>query len=97
MKGMKGFMLRVVMRACPAAIRLEYAAEMEEVFAHCLEVESARRKGLSRLLIWPRGIWDVLMFAADVRREWSAPAPTPAGAGGGLFRSMKMRKQDVRA
>jgi putative ABC transport system permease protein len=94
---MKAFVFRVLIRACPAAIRLEYAAEMEEVFAHCLDVESARRKGFSRLLIWPRAIWDVLLFAADVRREWSAPAPTPARAGGGLFRSMKMRKQDVRA
>ena len=92
---MKSFMFRLLMRACPTAIRLEYAGEMEEVFAHCLEVEAARRKGLSRLLIWPRGIWDVLLFAADVRREWSAPAPMTAEPR--FFRSMKMRKQDVRA
>jgi hypothetical protein len=50
---------------------------------------------MSRLLIWPRGIWDVLSFAADARREWSRPAPVTAEPG--FFRSMKMRKQDVRA
>ena len=89
------FMVRLAMLACPAAIRLEYGAEMEEVFFHCVQTESVRRRGLGRLLIWPRGIWDLLIFAADVRREWSGPAPVSAESG--VFRSMKMRKQDVRA
>jgi predicted permease len=96
MTGLKALIFRVAMRACPSSIRLQYAAEMEEVWLHCVHTEAARRSGLSRLLIVPRGIWDLLMFAADVRREWRAPAPTNEGAGRRPFRSMKMRKQDVR-
>ena len=97
---MKEFVFRVAIRACPAALRLEYAAEMEEVFFHCVRTERARRRGLSRLLIWPRGIWDLLVFAADVRREWPGPEPAQAGARSGLsrmYRSMKMRPQDIRS
>jgi putative ABC transport system permease protein len=97
MKSMKGFMFRIAMRSCPATIRLEYAAEMEEVFFHCVRTEAGRRSGLSRLMIWPRGIWDLLVFAAGVRREWSAPAPVESGGGRRALRSMKMRGQDVRA
>ncbi|HYN10435.1 MAG TPA: ABC transporter permease [Vicinamibacterales bacterium] len=97
---MKEFIFRVAIWACPAAIRLEYASEMEEVFFHCVRTESARRRGVSRLLIWPRGIWDLLMFAASVRREWQEPARAQSGGRSGLsrmYRSMKMRPQDVRA
>jgi predicted permease len=97
MKGMKKLIFRVAMRACPSSIRLEYAAEMEEVWLHCVHTERARRSGLSRLLILPRGMWDLLMFAAGVRREWRAPAPAKEGEGRRPFRSMKMKKQDVRA
>jgi predicted permease len=98
MKAFTTVIFRAAMRACPQAIRLEYASEMEEVFFHCVQTESARKRGLSRALIWPRGIWDVLVFAAVVRREW----PTPADAGSRsrlsrMHRSMKMRPQDVRA
>jgi hypothetical protein len=98
MKAFTTVIFRAAMRACPQAIRLEYASEMEEVFFHCVQTESARKRGLSRAFIWPRGIWDVLVFAAVVRREW----PTPADAGSRsrlsrMHRSMKMRPQDVRA
>ena len=94
---MKQIMVRIVLRACPAPIRLEYGAEMEEVFFHCVAIESRRRRGVSRLLIWPRGIWDMLVFAASVRREWRAPEPADAGGNQPSFRSMKMKGQDVRA
>jgi putative ABC transport system permease protein len=99
METMKTFMLHMALRACPPAIRLEYASEMEEVFFHCVRTETARRRGLSRALIWPRGIWDVLMFAAAVRREWPEPSPEPVHRSpwSRMNRSLKMRPQDVRA
>ena len=99
METMKKFMLHMALRACPPAIRLEYASEMEEVFFHCVRTETARRRGLSRALIWPRGIWDVLMFAAAVRRDWPEPSPEPVHRSpwSRMNRSLKMRPQDVRA
>jgi predicted permease len=97
MRGVKDLVFRAAMRACPAAIRLEYASDMEEVFFHCMRTESARRRGVRRLLIWPRAIWDLLMFAVDVRREWSGPAPVPESGLSRAFRSMKMRPQDIRS
>src|SRR5262245_50647089 len=96
-KSMKAVMVQLLLRVCPAQIRLEYGAEMEEVFFHCLTIESQRRRGFNRLLIWPRGIWDLLVFAARVRREWRGPEPVEAGGGQSALRSMKMRGQDVRA
>ena len=94
---MREVMFRLLLRACPASIRLEYGAEMEEVFFHCVGIESRQRRGISRLLIWPRGVWDLLVFAANVRREWRPPAPVESGAVRRTLRSMKMRGQDVRA
>jgi predicted permease len=97
-EAMKGSMVRLLLRACPAPVRQEYGAEMEDVFFHCLRTESARRRGLGRLLIWPRGVVDLLMFAIDVRRE---PSDAARGAGRSwmsrTYRSMKMRRQDVRS
>jgi hypothetical protein len=97
---MKGLIFRAAMWACPAPIRQEYASEMEEVFFHCLQTESARRRGLSRLLILPRGLLDLLMFAAGVRRDAAEADRARAGNRSPLsrmYRSIKMRPQDVRS
>jgi putative ABC transport system permease protein len=97
LKSVSEVMFRLILRACPASIRLEYGAEMEAVFFHCVTIESRRRRGLSRLLIWPRAVWDLLVFAATVRREWHPAVPVESGTVRRAFRSMKMRGQDVRA
>ena len=50
------------------------------------------------MLIWPRGVIDLLMFAADVRREQDQSVPeTKRPALSRIYRSMKMRPQDVRS
>ena len=66
---------RILLYACPPAIRRDYGAEMEEAFVHCLEVERARRTRLGGIVAAMRGLLDVLIFACRARwHGWGASA-----------------------
>jgi putative ABC transport system permease protein len=58
---------RILLYACPPAVRREYGAEMEAGFVYCLEVERTRRSRGGRILAATRGLMDVLLFAC---RAW---------------------------
>src|SRR5687768_15235332 len=60
---------RLLLYACPAAVRREYGRDMEEVFLHCVEAERERRGPLGRVLAVWRGSTDLLAFAA--RAHWN--------------------------
>jgi putative ABC transport system permease protein len=58
---------RILLYACPPAVRREYGREMEDGFVHCLEVERTRRTRSGRILAGMRGLIDVLIFACRAR------------------------------
>ena len=64
-------MLRVIYRillyACPPAVRREYGAEMEDGVRPLLAVERTRRTRAGRVLAGMRGLADVLIFACRAR------------------------------
>ncbi len=65
---------RILLYACPPAVRREYGGEMEDGFVHCLEVERTRRTRAGRILAGVRGLADVLIFAARARwHGWGTP------------------------
>jgi predicted permease len=64
---------RLLLFACPRAVRREYGAEMEDVFLHCLRTEWSRRGWFGRAFVVGRGIGDTLVFAVRARREAGEP------------------------
>jgi putative ABC transport system permease protein len=58
---------RLLLYACPPAVRREYGAEMEAVFLHCVEVERSRGARRGRWLASLRGLIDLLVFAVTAR------------------------------
>src|SRR6185436_4057716 len=69
---------RMLLGAAPAAVRREYAEEMEAVLRQCLATERARRTRLRRAVIWMRALADVLAFVATARwHRWGAADPAP--------------------
>ena len=79
---------RLLLFLCPGEIRRAYAAEMEEVFVHCMRTEAARRGRAGLAVAYARGLADALAFAIDVRRSRRAPA-----AGGATTPSLFQRKR----
>lgn len=59
---------RLLLYACPRAIRQEYGREMADVFAQCLTTEWRRRGAAGRLAASLRGMADLLAFA--LRAHW---------------------------
>src|SRR5579862_2297835 len=60
---------RLLLLVCPRAVRDAHGAEMEALFAECLERERARRGRLGRAGAVARGAADLLMFSLDARRD----------------------------
>jgi predicted permease len=83
---------RVVLLLCPSEIRRAYAAEMEEVFVHCVETEAARRGRAGLAFAYARGFADALAFAIDVRSRRRAPA---AAAPTSFFPSFQKKRRSV--
>jgi predicted permease len=58
---------RCLLLACPARIRREIGAEMEDVFVHCVGVTRDRAGWLGGPIAIGRGAWDALSFAVASR------------------------------
>jgi putative ABC transport system permease protein len=58
---------RILLYACPPAVRRDYGREMEDGFVHCLAVERTRRTRCGRIVAGMRGLIDVLIFACRAR------------------------------
>jgi putative ABC transport system permease protein len=58
---------RLLLYGCPRAVRRAAAAEMEEIFLHCLRIEWARRGWIGRIAAVGRGFADVVVFVIRVR------------------------------
>ncbi len=83
---------RVVLRACPARIRRDLGADMEEAFLYGVSVESAGRGWLARTAACARGLFDALVFAVSTRLE---PRADPQAAPAVPSRRPILKKQDV--
>jgi putative ABC transport system permease protein len=66
---------RALLRLCPADLRAEFGAEMEELFL----ADLGRARGLGKLQVWARAIADVLRHGTGARRDgWSRYRKTSA-------------------
>jgi putative ABC transport system permease protein len=89
---------RLTLFLAPAPIRREYGAEMETVFAHCVQVERAR----GARVWWPtaevHGLVDAIKFAWFARFEgWWAPVDSNPTVPYGPPRRQPVRAQDIRS
>lgn len=66
---MTSFLYRALLRACPADVRDECAADITAIARHCVEVEAARRGRLGRLCGELRALADLALFVVDARRS----------------------------
>ena len=71
---------RLLLYACPPAVRREYGRDMEEVFAHCLATEWRRAGAFGRVSACVRGFGDLALFVAGAHwHAWRSTAPPSAG------------------
>ena len=90
-------LFRLALAGCPADVRRDYGDEMEQVFLHCVAVESARRGVAGRAVAIARGIADAVAFAIDVRRSRRSTAAVAASSSEfARNRRPVMRLRDVR-
>jgi putative ABC transport system permease protein len=66
---MRRVVYRALLRLCPRDVRREHGAEMESLFAECLERERQRRSPWGARLSCVKGLFDLVGFAARTRWE----------------------------
>jgi predicted permease len=87
------FFVRLALRCYPREFRRDRAAELQAIYAHCLEVERARR---SRLAARVAAFADALRAAWQLRSTAAPSSRRPAAALAGLGQDLRVAGRGLR-